>query len=160
MSTSPEPRSVPMPSHHKNQPRSLSPFNCNCSFILSAESNLKDHEDNGIVVKNNTVSHLSVLSHSNRNEVSGKIGMYWDVEQNLYIYSVRLFLLTLHTSVSAHPSRRFAVPHFKPSITCINSSAVKLQSSATVMISCSSNFATKLAYLRLLCQRLGIESAT
>lgn len=56
---------------HRNaeRPRSLSPFNHDRGLVFgspSAESNLEDYQDDGIVVRNNTVSQLSALSHSNQ----------------------------------------------------------------------------------------------
>jgi mitochondrial distribution and morphology protein 34 len=70
MSTPPKPRSVPAPSHpHADRPRSLSPFNRDRGLVFgspSPESTLEDHRDDGIVVRNNTVSQLSALSHSNQ----------------------------------------------------------------------------------------------
>ena len=71
MGTSP-PKPCPMPaSSHRNvgRPRSLSPFKRDRGFVLgspSADSNFEDHEDDEIVVRNNTVSQLSELSHSNQ----------------------------------------------------------------------------------------------
>jgi distribution and morphology protein 34 len=65
----PKPRSVLAPSRHSaGRPRSLSPFNRDRSLVVgsqSPESNIDDYPD-GIVVWNNTVSHLSALSHSNQ----------------------------------------------------------------------------------------------
>ena len=66
----PKLRSNPARSHrNEDRPRSLSPFNRDRGLVLgspSAESNLEDHQDDGIVVRNNTVSQLSALSHSNQ----------------------------------------------------------------------------------------------
>lgn len=71
MSTSPpKPRSTLAVSHRNiDRPRSLSPFNRNRRPVLGSpgtESNLEDQQDDGIVVRNNTVSQLSALSHSNQ----------------------------------------------------------------------------------------------
>ena len=66
----PKPRSMPASSHYNaDHPRSLSPFKPDRGFVLgspSAESNLEDDRDDGIVVRNSTVSQLSALSHSNQ----------------------------------------------------------------------------------------------
>jgi distribution and morphology protein 34 len=71
MSTSPpNPRSIPASSHRNaDRPRSLSPFKRDRGFVLgspSAESNFEDYRDDEIVLRNNTVSQLSALSHSNQ----------------------------------------------------------------------------------------------
>jgi len=71
MGTSPpRPRSVLAPSRHSaGRPRSLSPFNRDRGPIFGSpnpESNIDDNPDDGIVVRNNTVSQLSALSHSNQ----------------------------------------------------------------------------------------------
>ena len=71
MGTSPpKPRSMPVSSHRNaGRPRSLSPFKRDRGFVLgspSAESNLDDDRDDEIVVRNDTVSQLSALSHSNQ----------------------------------------------------------------------------------------------
>ena len=71
MGTSPPKlRSDPAQSHHNlDCPRSLSPFNRDRGLVFgspSAESNFEDYQDDGIVVRNNTVSQLSALSHSNQ----------------------------------------------------------------------------------------------
>ncbi len=66
----PKPRSMPSSSHRNaGRPRSLSPFKRDRGFVLgspSAESSLEDDRDDGIVVRNDTVSQLSALSHSNQ----------------------------------------------------------------------------------------------
>jgi len=71
MSTSPPKSRSMLASSHRNadRPRSLSPFKRDRGFVLgspSAESSLEDQLDDGIVVRNNTVSQLSALSHSNQ----------------------------------------------------------------------------------------------
>jgi distribution and morphology protein 34 len=68
MGTSPP--KLPASSHRNvDRPRSLSPFKRDRGFVLgspSAESNFEDHQDDEIVVRNNTASQLSALSHSNQ----------------------------------------------------------------------------------------------
>ena len=66
----PKPCSMPASSYcNVDHPRSLSPFKRDRGFVLgspSTESNFDDDRDDGIVVRNNTVSQLSALSHSNQ----------------------------------------------------------------------------------------------